>query len=188
MVLVDRSVVFVDELDEVVKELGGLPLRESMNSALRAVPPDLSDDELREWQYTAKEQVWARHAKLEEEAFDILIEREATTHPCAARKEPLLPQVDGSIYHRLSCAASIHVFVIPSPTLPASHACPSKSRGRLAIAATTTPPPPSSPAATAASSSSTSATTVPGSTKMASTSSTMHGLTQPPSSRRSSTT
>jgi hypothetical protein len=40
--------------------------------------------------------VWARHAKLEEEAFDILMERKATTHPSAARKQPLPPQVDGS--------------------------------------------------------------------------------------------
>jgi isochorismate hydrolase len=110
MVLVDRSVVFVDELDEVIKELGGLPLRESMNSALiRAVPPDLSDDELREWQYTAKEQVWARHAKLEEEAFDILIERKVTTHPCAARnarshysRKSMAPSTIASLVRRRS--------------------------------------------------------------------------------------
>jgi hypothetical protein len=51
MVLVDRSVVFIYELDEVIKELGGLPLRESIDSALSAVPPDLRGYELCEWQY-----------------------------------------------------------------------------------------------------------------------------------------
>ncbi|CAL5002535.1 unnamed protein product [Urochloa decumbens] len=82
MVLVERCVVLVDELEETIEEIGGLSLDRYIESAIRGT------SERGAIQNEAFDEAVARRRKVEEDAFAILRKRKASRTP-AVRKEPL---------------------------------------------------------------------------------------------------
>ncbi|CAO2164832.1 unnamed protein product [Urochloa humidicola] len=112
MVLVERCVVFVDELEETIKEIGGLSLEGyiEIESAIRGasergarIPNEAIDEAV------------ARRRKVEEEAYAILRERKASRTP-AVRKEPLPEAADPvDIYGDLLDAFELRSVVADAP-------------------------------------------------------------------------
>ncbi|CAL5087709.1 unnamed protein product [Urochloa decumbens] len=99
MVLVDRFVRFVDELKEVIEELGDLPLDASIQSRLKHIPPCVSRQEWEDKQQEAiRDEIIRHRADVQEPAFAILRERKAS-RTGAMRKEPVTFSCDDAAYY-----------------------------------------------------------------------------------------
>ncbi|CAO2188142.1 unnamed protein product [Urochloa humidicola] len=88
-VLVDRRVLFVDELQEMIQETGGVPLDRSIESVLKRLPActSMMEQECQE-QMAIEEEMTRYLAEVEEPGFKMLLERKAC-RPSAVRKEPV---------------------------------------------------------------------------------------------------
>ncbi|CAO2191363.1 unnamed protein product [Urochloa humidicola] len=99
-VLVDRRVLFVDELQEMIQETGGVPLDRSIESVLKRLPActNMMEQECQE-QMAIEEEMTRYLAEVEEPAFKMLLERKAC-RPSAVRKEPVTFTCADADYYR----------------------------------------------------------------------------------------
>ncbi|OEL30973.1 hypothetical protein BAE44_0008009 [Dichanthelium oligosanthes] len=100
-VLVDRCVRFVDDLEEIIEETGGVPLDLSLKSVLNDLPPCTSKQEMENQRQRAMWEEITRHrAEVQEPAFAILRERKASPRPGMMRKEPVTFSCADAVYYR----------------------------------------------------------------------------------------
>uniref|UniRef100_A0A0E0FNA6 DUF1618 domain-containing protein n=1 Tax=Oryza nivara TaxID=4536 RepID=A0A0E0FNA6_ORYNI len=103
MVLVDRYVALVDDIQEVIDEIGGVSFDVSLKAVLDALPECSDGQEWDEQEQSAIRAEITRHqAEVLEPAFAIFRDRKACrpAAPGTMRKEPMASRCDsGSYYH-----------------------------------------------------------------------------------------
>uniref|UniRef100_A0A0E0MY71 DUF1618 domain-containing protein n=1 Tax=Oryza rufipogon TaxID=4529 RepID=A0A0E0MY71_ORYRU len=103
MVLVDRYVALVDDIQEVIDEIGGVSFDVSLKAALDALPECSDGQEWDEQQQSAIRAEITRHrAEVLEPAFAIFRDRKACrpAAPGTMRKEPMASRCNSGSYYR----------------------------------------------------------------------------------------
>ncbi|BAF05285.2 Os01g0569200 [Oryza sativa Japonica Group] len=103
MVLVDRYVALVDDIQEVIDEIGGVSFDVSLKAALDALPKCSDGQEWDEQQQSAIRAEITRHrAEVLEPAFAIFRDRKACrpAAPGTMRKEPMASRCNSGSYYR----------------------------------------------------------------------------------------
>ncbi|CAO2202085.1 unnamed protein product [Urochloa humidicola] len=110
--LVDRHVLFIDELQKMIKETEGVPLDRSIDSILKALPTcnNKMEKDFQEQMAIAEEMTRYR-AEVEEPAFAKLRERKAC-RPSAARARKELVTFTCTVavyYHEILHGIDLHL-------------------------------------------------------------------------------